>query len=459
MVITRFAPSPTGDLHLGSVRTALYSWLFARHTQGKFRLRIEDTDLQRSTEAAVQVIFEGMQWLGLDWDEEVVFQTGRFSHYIQIIERLITEGHAYRCYCSTERLETLRAEQTATQQKPRYDGHCRDLQHGDTSVPHTVRFRQPQSGAVSFDDIVHGTIIFQNEELDDLVILRSDGSPTYNLTVVVDDAEMGITHAIRGDDHINNTPRQINIFRALGKTPPQYAHIPMILGTDGKRLSKRHGAMSVLQFQEEGFLPEAMINYLVRLGWASGDQEIFSREELIRDFTLEKVNKSPAAFDREKLLWLNQHYIKTLPAAQIVQYWLPRLAAHGVDTEHGPNLEDVVDAQRERVKTLEELTLKSRYFFEPVVYDAAAVTKHLTPEARLVLAWLHAELATCEWESTALHALLQAASAHFQVNLGQVAQPVRVALTGNTVSPPIDKTMYLLGRAEVCQRIAAALVV
>src|SRR5579872_6140976 len=308
-VITRFAPSPTGYLHIGGARTALYCWLYSRKTRGKFILRIEDTDLERSTEASVQAILDGMAWLNLSYDEGPYYQTKRFDRYKEVIAKLLQEGKAYRCYCSKERLENLRNEQMTNKEKPRYDGFCRDRQD-QPEGNYVVRFKNPLDGTVEFEDLIRGKLSFSNQELDDLIIARSDGTPTYNFTVVVDDLDMKITHVIRGDDHINNTPRQINILRALGGTPPFYAHVPMILGSDGKRLSNRHDAVSVLQYREEGFLPEALLNYLARLGWSHGDQEIFSIDELIQYFDIKDINRSPAAFNPEKLLWLNQHYIK-----------------------------------------------------------------------------------------------------------------------------------------------------
>lgn len=457
MIVTRFAPSPTGDLHLGSVRTALYCWLFARHHQGQFRLRIEDTDRQRSTGEAVDVILQGMQWLGLQADGELVYQTQRMARYADVIQQLLDTGFAYRCSCSTQRLEALRESQMANKEKPRYDGHC--LTHGpEEGKPTVVRFKQPREGHVTIEDLVHGNIDIANAELDDLIIARSDGTPTYNLTVVVDDWDMGMTHVIRGDDHINNTPRQINIFKALGATPPQYAHIPMILGPDGKRLSKRHGAVSILQFREEGFLPEAVLNGLVRLGWAHGDQEIFSREQMIELFSLEKINRSAASFDPEKLLWLNQHYLKTLPAEQVAKALAPFMEKLGLDLENGPALADVVTAQAERAKTLVEMAEKSVYFYQDVeAYDPKAAEKHLNAEAKNVLTWLKNKFSDCPWEEEALHALIKAAGEHFELKLGKIAQPVRVALTGNTISPSIDVTLRLIGREKVLARLERAI--
>ena len=331
-VRTRFAPSPTGYLHIGGARTALYCWLYARKTQGTFILRIEDTDLERSTPESVQAILDGMQWLGLNYDEGPYYQTKHFARYKEVIQQLIDEGKAYRCYCSKERLEKLREEQTAKKEKPRYDGFCRERTSKGEGA-YVVRFKNPLEGVVEFDDLIRGKLSFANTELDDLIIARSDGTPTYNFTVVVDDWDMKITHVIRGDDHINNTPRQINILRALGATPPFYAHVPMILGSDGKRLSKRHGAVGVMQYREDGFLPEALLNYLVRLGWSHGDQEIFSISELIDYFAIEDINRAPAAFNREKLLWLNQHYMKTSDRDHVARELLWHMEKLGIKTE------------------------------------------------------------------------------------------------------------------------------
>ncbi len=365
---TRFAPSPTGYLHIGGARTALYCWLYARKTKGTFILRIEDTDLERSTPESVQAILDGMQWLNLDYDEGPFYQTKRFDRYKEVIEQMLAAGTAYRCYCSKERLEQLREEQMTNKEKPRYDGRCRHLTEAQDGS-YVVRFKNPETGIVEFDDLIRGKLSFANTELDDLIIARSDGTPTYNFTVVVDDWDMNITHVIRGDDHINNTPRQINILRALGATPPLYAHVPMILGTDGKRLSKRHGAVSVLQYREEGFLPEALLNYLVRLGWSHGDQEIFSIPELIEYFEISDINRAAAAFNNEKLLWLNQHYLKTSDPEHVAKELAWHMQKLNIDTNHGPALAEVVKAQAERCKTLHEMALRSRFLYENVTYD------------------------------------------------------------------------------------------
>jgi glutamyl-tRNA synthetase len=456
-VRTRFAPSPTGYLHIGGARTALYCWLYARKTKGTFILRIEDTDLERSTQESVQAILDAMDWLNLQYDEGPFYQTRRFDRYREVLDQLLKEGKAYRCYCSKERLEKLREQQTANKEKPRYDGHCRDLTTpGEGS--YVIRFRNPLEGAVKFDDLVRGPVSFENSELDDLILARSDGTPTYNFTVVVDDWDMKITHVIRGDDHVNNTPRQINILRALGATPPLYAHVPMILGSDGKRLSKRHGAVSVMQYREDGFLPEALLNYLARLGWSHGDQEIFSIDELIEFFDIPDINRAPAAFNLEKLLWLNQHYIKTGNPELIAKELAWHMQQLGIDITQGPPLVDLIAAQAERAKTLREMAEKSRFFYTDVQYDEDAVNQHLTAEATQALTAIRTALVNLpEWQKEAIHQVIVGVSETLGVKLGKIAQPVRVAVTGNTMSPPIDITLELLGRERTLARLEAAL--
>src|SRR5579871_1924812 len=377
-VVTRFAPSPTGMLHIGGVRTALFSWLYARHCGGRFILRVEDTDRERSTEQAVRVILEGMAWLGLDADAGPYYQTQRFERYRSVIGEMLERGQAYHCYCTKEELEAMRAEQLARKQKPRYDGRCRGRREPRAGVPSVVRFANPPGGEVVVDDQVHGRVVFQNAELDDLIIARSDGTPTYNFCVVVDDADMGITHVIRGDDHLNNTPRQMNMLRALGATPPVYAHVPMILGPDGAKLSKRHGAVSVLQYEEEGFLPDALLNYLVRLGWSHGDQEIFTLEEMIAAFDIKDVNKSASAFNPEKLLWLNQQHMMRAPLPRLATVLRSELMRLGIDCDDEALLEGVAAAQRERARTMKEMAQNSRYFFsEAIELDEKAARKNL----------------------------------------------------------------------------------
>jgi glutamyl-tRNA synthetase len=446
-------------LHIGGVRTALFSWLQARRHGGKFILRVEDTDRERSTDEAVRVILEGMRWLGLNEDEGPYFQTQRYDRYREVIAQMLAKGQAYRCYCSKEELDAMREAQLARKEKPRYDGRWRDSTAAPPAgVTPVIRFRNPVAGEVVVNDLVHGRTVFQNTELDDLIIQRSDGNPTYNFCVVVDDMDMGITHVIRGDDHLNNTPRQINMLQALGATPPLYAHVPMILGADGAKLSKRHGAVSVLEYQKDGYLPDALLNYLVRLGWSHGDQEFFTREEMIAAFDIADVNKAASAFNPDKLLWLNQQHIMKAPVATLVAALREQLAMIGLVTDDTAMLAGVVEAQRERAKTLKEMAQSSRFFFEEPVADQKAVTKNLTPEALVMLGELRASLASlAEWAAPAVHTLLQEFAAMHSVALGKVAQPLRVALTGGTVSPPIDATVALLGKERVLARLDATL--
>jgi len=458
---TRFAPSPTGYLHIGGVRTALFSWLYARQQGGRFVLRIEDTDRERSTEESVQAILEGMAWLGLQHDEGPYFQTQRFDRYYAIIEQLLAEGKAYYCYCSKERLEGLRSEQMARHEKPRYDGHCRHLTQAPiTDIKPVVRFKNPLEGAVVVPDLIKGGVVFNNQELDDLIIARSDGTPTYNFTVVVDDWDMKISHVIRGDDHLNNTPRQINILSALGATIPTYAHVPMILGHDGQRLSKRHGAVNVINYKQEGFLPQALLNYLVRLGWSHGDQEIFSLSEMIDLFDLKSVQRSPSAFNPEKLLWLNQHYIKTTPPTEIADHLLFQLAKLNLNPASGPLvLTELIQAQAERAKTLAEMAQNSSYFFvEEIQWDEKALQKHVKSAIVTPLTELGNQLEQLvSWTPEAIHTTIHTVAEKYQLKLGKLAQPLRVAVTGGTISPPIDVTVYLIGKARVGARIRQAL--
>ncbi len=458
-VVTRFAPSPTGYLHVGGARTALYAFLYAKKMQGKFILRIEDTDRERSTAESVQAILDAMIWLDLPCDAGPYYQSQRFARYQAVSEQLLTMGAAYRCTCSKERLEVLREDQLARKEKPRYDGFCRERHLAADVGDHVIRFKNPLTGSVAFDDLVRGHLVFQNAELDDLVLVRSDGVPTYNFSVVVDDADMGVTHVIRGDDHINNTPRQINILQTLGYAVPQYAHVSMILGSDGKRLSKRHGAVSVMQYRDEGYLPEALLNYLVRLGWSHGDQEIFSLSDMIELFDLQHISRAAASFNPEKLLWLNQHYIKALPPERVAEALRFHMTQSGMDMSQGPALPDLVIAQRERVKTLRELAEKSRYFYtDEVDYDIAAVQKNLTAEALQALAVCQSVFAALTiWEKEPLHAALEQVAMSLGLKLGKVAQPLRVALSGGTVSPPMDVTLVLLGRERVLGRLARVL--
>ena len=456
---TRFAPSPTGFLHVGGARTALFCWLQARANQGTFVLRIEDTDLERSTPESVQAILDGMQWLGLDYDEGPFYQTDSFGRYAEVVQQLLDEEKAYHCYCSKERLETLREAQMKEGIKPRYDGKCRHLESAPEGIDPVVRFRNPQGGDVVFDDLVRGRISISNDELDDLVIARPDGSPTYNFTVVVDDMDMRITHVIRGDDHINNTPRQINIYHALGAEPPVFAHVPMILGDDGARLSKRHGAVGVMQYRDDGYLPQALLNYLVRLGWSHGDQEVFSVDEMIDLFAINDVNRKASAFNTDKLDWLNQHYMKELPAAEVAEHLAWHFADQGISTEDGPPLEDVVTVQAERVKTLKEMAVQSRIFFEGYdELDPNAAKKHLRPVAEAPLkAMLENLQLQDDWTPGPLHEVIDRVAAELEVGMGKVAQPLRVALTGSGVSPSIDKTLWLTGKQRSLEGIGKAL--
>lgn len=458
-IVTRFAPSPTGYLHVGGARTALYSYLYARKTGGKFILRIEDTDLERSTPEAVQAIMDGMNWLNLEWDEGPYYQTQRFDRYKVVIEAMLKAGTAYRCYCSRERLDTMREQQMANKEKPRYDGTCRHLADYPVDKPHTIRFKNPEDGVVAWNDMVRGTIEIANKELDDLIIARTDGTPTYNFTVMVDDTDMGVTHVVRGEDHISNTPRQINMIKALGLPLPEYGHVPMILGDDGAKLSKRHGAASVTDYRDMGFLPEALINYLVRLGWSHGDQEIFSREEMIEFFDPHDVNKAPSAFNTKKLLWVNQQYLKSLDPAYVADHLRWHFNAQGLDPSQGPALAELVVAQAERVETLKEMAEKSRFFYEEFEqFDAKAAEKNLTAEVLPALQKIRDDLAALDdWQNEPIHQVILGTAETLEMKLGKVAQPVRVALTGNTISPPIDMTIRMLGKARVVARLERAI--
>jgi glutamyl-tRNA synthetase len=454
-VVTRFAPSPTGLLHVGGVRTALFSWLYARRMGGKFILRIEDTDRERSTEEAVKVILDGMAWLGLTADEGPYYQTHRFDRYKEVIRRMLGERTAYHCYCTKQELDSLREQQIARKEKPRYTGICRDRTTPREGVQPVVRFRNPTDGAVVVEDLIHGAVTFQNTELDDLIIARSDGTPTYNFCVVVDDMDMGVTDVIRGDDHLNNTPRQMNMLLALGAKPPVYAHVPMILGPDGAKLSKRHGAVSVLQYEEEGYLPDALLNYLVRLGWSHGDQEIFTREEMIAAFDIHDVNKAASAFNPEKLLWLNQQHMMRAEPASLIPHLQSQLSRMGLPSNDRTLLEGVIVAQRERAKTMKEMAQNSRFFFtDALELDPKAVAKHLVPAAMPVLQKVRDRLAALtEWSAATVHIALNDLANELQTGLGKVAQPVRVAVAGSAVSPPIDATLALLGRERTLKRL------
>lgn len=458
---TRFAPSPTGYLHVGGARTALYSWLFAQANQGEFVLRIEDTDIERSTQAAIDAIMEGMNWLNLSWNEGPYYQTKRFDRYKTLIQQLVDQGDAYKCFTTMAELDAMREAQMAAGEKPRYDGKWRNIPTSEhpTDQPYVIRFKNPTQGTVIFDDKIRGRIEVENSELDDLIILRTDGSPTYNFCVVVDDWDMGISHVVRGEDHINNTPRQINILKALNAPIPTYAHVAMILGDDGKKLSKRHGAVSVMQYRDDGYLPEAVLNYLVRLGWSHGDQEIFSIEEMKQLFSLEDVNKAASAFNTDKLIWLNQHYLKTLPVETVKSYLEWHLAQQKLDVTNGPAIETVIQAQADRVKTLKELVEISRYFYEDFTeFDANAAKKHLRPVAKAALALIQQKLAAItDWKAENIQQAINNTATELEIGMGKVGMPLRVAATGAGNSPSLDMTLTLIGQQKTVARINLAL--
>ena len=458
-VVTRFAPSPTGYLHVGGARTALYSWLYAKSQGGKFVLRIEDTDIERSTEDAKQAILDGMQWLGLDADVGPIYQTDRFDRYKEMIEQLLSDGKAYKCFMPAEELDAIREQQKANGEKPRYPGTWRDKTDHPEGQPFVIRFKNPLDGSVVFNDHVRGQIEIANTELDDLVIMRSDGTPTYNFCVVIDDWDMGISHVVRGEDHINNTPRQINILQALGAPVPEYAHVSMILGDDGKKLSKRHGAVSVMQYRDDGYLPQAVLNYLVRLGWSHGDQEIFSVAEMIELFSLDAIGQSASAFNTDKLIWLNQHYIKSLPASEVAEHAKWHFEQQGIDYLSGPSLEAVIAIQADRVKTSAELATISHYFYaEYQSFDEKAAKKHLRPVARQPLEIVQAKLAElAEWTPENIQAAINQTAEDLEVGMGKVGMPLRVAVTGGGNSPSLDVTLALISQTTVVQRITKAL--
>ena len=459
-VRTRFAPSPTGFLHIGGARTALFSWAYARKHAGQFILRIEDTDVARSTPEAVQAILDGMNWLGLDWDEGPFYQMQRMDRYKEMIQRLLDEGKAYLCYASREELDAMREQQMMHGLKPRYDGRWRPelgkiLPSAPADIPAVVRFKNPLTGIVAWDDMVKGRIAVSNEELDDLIIARADGTPTYNFCVVVDDWEMGITQVIRGDDHVNNTPRQINMLHALGATVPRYAHLSMILGDDGQKLSKRHGAVNVMQYDEDGYLPEAVLNYLARLGWSHGDEEIFNMQQFCQWFDLDHITPSAAQFNTEKLNWLNAHYIKQADIAYLVADITKRLAGSDVAVTSEPPLAGVLELYRERANTLNELASSIVYFYRKPDVEQAAVEKHITPEILPVMQVLAQQLASINWTTEAIHAAIEHAVSSNGLKFPKVAMPLRVMVTGGTQSPSIDAVMALLGKAETLARIQA----
>ena len=462
-VKTRFAPSPTGYLHVGGARTALYSWLFAKNQGGEFVLRIEDTDLERSTQEAVDAILEGMTWMGLDWDEGPYYQTKRFDRYNEMVDKLLAEDKAYKCYASKELLDEIRAEQEANKEMPRYDANHPKIKAVNDAAkdgdPCVVRFRNPKQGSVVFDDQIRGRIEISNSQMDDLIIRRTDGSPTYNFCVVVDDWDMGITHVVRGEDHINNTPRQINIYEALGAPVPVFAHCAMILGDDGAKLSKRHGAVSVMQYRDEGYLPNALNNYLVRLGWSHGDQEVFSREEMIEHFSLSAISKSASAFNTDKLNWLNNHYIKTSAPEYVAKHLEWHLDNQKLSTENGPAITEVIKLVGERCNTLVELVEQIRYFYEDFAeFEAGAAKKHLRGVAKgpLELALNKVE-ALDDWNTQALHGVIAQVCEELEIGMGKIGMPLRVAVTGGGQSPSVDAVMQLVGKERVVSRIKMAL--
>ncbi|MCM2307137.1 MAG: glutamate--tRNA ligase [Sulfuritalea sp.] len=461
-VRTRFAPSPTGFLHIGGARTALFSWAYARRHGGSFILRIEDTDVARSTPEAVQAIIDGMQWLGLSHDEGPFYQMRRMDRYRQVIDEMLAAGTAYHCYTSKEELDALRAEQEARKEKPRYDGRWRPeagktLSPPPAGVAPVVRFRNPTGGVVAWQDQVKGRIEFANSELDDFIIARGDGTPTYNFCVVVDDRDMNITHVIRGDDHVNNTPRQINLLQALGAPVPRYAHLSMILGDDGQKLSKRHGAVSVMQYEEDGYLPEAVLNYLARLGWSHGDEEVFSMEQFVQWFDLDHITASAAQFNTEKLNWLNAHYLKLADAQRLAAEATRRLARQGVAVAGGPDVAQLAMLYRDRVGNLNELADALHPFYVAPRPKAEMAAQHLTEAAQKGLHALRERLAACDWQAAELGLAVKQTAAECGLKMPQLAIPLRVALLGMPQSPSIDAVLEVLGRERVLQRLAAVL--
>ena len=459
MIRTRFAPSPTGVLHIGSVRTALFCWLYARHSNGQFILRIEDTDKERSTQDNVDAILDSLDWLGLHADEDPVFQSDRFDRYHEVAKQWLESGKAYRCYCTKEELDAIRNSQKQKGEKMRYNGHCRELSHEHSDKGYVLRFKNPKTGSVVVNDEVKGRVEFKNEELDDLIIVRSDGSPTYNFTVVVDDADMKISHVIRGDDHLNNTPRQINMFDALGVAVPSFSHIPMTLGEDGSKLSKRHGAMDIREYREQGYMPEALLNFMVRLGWSYGDKEEFSISEMIALFDVKDINQSASTFSPDKLIWLNQQHMMNAPIDSLeplLEYQMERL---GINSDHGPSINKVIKVYRERAETFEEMAKSCRYCFEDFdEIDEKAAKKHLRP---IVLEPLQEvcdrfEVLT-KWSLDEINACIQKTISKFDINMGKLGQPLRVAVTGGSSSPSIGLTVELIGRDRVLERLQKAI--
>jgi glutamyl-tRNA synthetase len=458
MIRTRFAPSPTGYLHIGGARTALFSWAYARKHKGGFILRIEDTDLERSTRESTQAILDSMSWLGLDWDEGPVHQMERLARYREVAEQMIRDGHAYHCYASKEELDALREQQRARGEKPRYDGRWRP-ENAKGKVPPAnvkpvVRFRNPDDGEVAWRDLVKGEIRIANTELDDLVLLRADGVPTYNFGVVVDDLDMRITHVIRGDDHVNNTPRQINIYRALRASLPEFAHVPMILGADGERLSKRHGAVSVLQYRDEGYLPEALLNFLARLGWSHGDAEVFSMREFVDWFDLEHVSRSPAQFNPEKLAWLNHEHLKTAPPERLAEELKARIAADGGDPTRGPPLVEVTKLLQERSQTINELAERAMMFFSEVTPKPELLAEHVTDAVKPALHSLAERFAVVEpWTEHAIQSAFEGALKAHGLKMPKLAMPLRAVVFGTTQTPSLYPTLALAGKSRVLERL------
>ena len=460
MIRTRFAPSPTGYLHIGGARTALFSWAYARSHGGQFILRIEDTDLERSTEASVQAILDAMRWLGLDWDEGPFFQMKRLSRYKEVAEMLISRGKAYRCWATKEELDAMRERQRARGEKPRYDGRWRPERAKAAGLvppadrPPVVRFRNPDEGEVSFNDLIKGPITIGNAELDDLVLLRSDGVPTSNFGVVVDDLDMNISHVIRGDDHVNNTPRQVNIFRALGAELPKFAHVPMILGHDGERLSKRHGAVSVMQYHEDGYLPEAMVNYLARLGWSHGDEEIFSKDKFVEWFDLAHVSQSPARFDPEKLRWLNHQYLRKSPDADLASLTAARVEGDGGKLSSGPDLSAVVALFKERSETLNQLAEQAMMFYGEGRPTREQLDQSVTDEVRPALKELAAQFSKIEdWRNESVMSAVQSVIDRYKLKLPKIAMPLRVIVFGRTQTPNLGPVLAVAGKKRVLERL------
>ncbi|MGI9291059.1 MAG: glutamate--tRNA ligase [Gammaproteobacteria bacterium] len=456
---TRFAPSPTGYLHIGGVRTALFSWLHARRHGGKFVLRVEDTDRERSTQESIDIILEGIQWLGLDWDEDPVYQSQRFGRYREVAEELLVQAKAYRCYCTKEELDELREQQMAAGRNPGYDGRCRDRTEPLAGVDSVIRFRMPDTGSVTIHDLVRGEVIYENNMLDDLVIMRADNTPTFHFCNVIDDADAGITHVIRGDDHLNNTARHVHMIEAMGFNMPAFAHLPLIMGEDGAKLSKRHGAVNVLEYQEQGYLPDAMVNYLARLGWSHGDQEVFSRDELISLFDIADVNQSASRFNSEKLAWLNQQYIMAAEPESLVPLLLEQFEKVEIDPAQGPDLLAVIEVYRERAVTLRELAASVRYLYEDgAPLDEGAAKKQLRsvvlePLQSLRNAWADID----DWSKENIHAAMTQVCEQHELKFGKIGQPVRVAVTGAGMSPSIDATVELVGKKRSLARMDRAI--